>query len=268
MSAIALLLLVCTPLLAKRYSAKGQYYTWLIVIIGFIIPFRPRWDNALINVEIPMNVPLSVQSGVHADVQSVGALPISNNALTPLVNTTISVNEPTVSLWQIGFFVWLIGLTAFLAYHCIKHYRFVNISKRWSVNITDGDILSLLQTIKSDMGIKRSIPVYLCEFTSSPMMIGVVKPRILLPKLDYTEDELYFILKHELTHYKRHDLIYRYLVLSVTALHWFNPIVYFVAKHIHNLCETSCDEEVLKSTSMDKRRSYCETIFTMAQKQS
>jgi hypothetical protein len=118
------------------------------------------------------------------------------------------------------------------------------------------------------MGKKRSIPVYLCEFVSSPMMIGVVKPRILLPKLDYTEDELYFILKHELTHYKRHDLIYRYLVLLVTALHWFNPIVYFAAKHIHNLCETSCDEEVLKSTSMDKRRSYCETIFAMAQKQS
>lgn len=39
MSALALFYMAVTPLLARRYSAKGRYYAWLIIVIGLIIPF-------------------------------------------------------------------------------------------------------------------------------------------------------------------------------------------------------------------------------------
>jgi beta-lactamase regulating signal transducer with metallopeptidase domain len=46
MSALALLYLALTPLLAKRYSARGRYYAWLIILIGLIVPFRPLFSKA------------------------------------------------------------------------------------------------------------------------------------------------------------------------------------------------------------------------------
>ena len=41
MSVIIIFYMAVTPLLAKRYCAKGLYYTWLVIVIGLIIPFRP-----------------------------------------------------------------------------------------------------------------------------------------------------------------------------------------------------------------------------------
>jgi len=99
-------------------------------------------------------------------------------------------------------------------------------------------------------------------------MIGFVNPRILLPKSDIEEDELRFILRHELVHYKRKDLWYKCLVLIATAIHWFNPIVYLMAEAIDILCEMSCDAEVIRSTDADTRQHYSETIIGVVKYQS
>lgn len=53
MSALALFYMAVTPLLTKRYSVTGCYYTWLIVVIDLIIPFRPQFSNAIVKVDIP-----------------------------------------------------------------------------------------------------------------------------------------------------------------------------------------------------------------------
>jgi len=254
MSVIILLFLLCTPFLSKRYSEKGRYYSWLIITVGFILPFRPQWINALINVD--------VLTGIQAPV----GLPA--NTLLVSTDSVATVSIPTFSLWQIVFMVWLTGFVLFLCFHSIKYYHFAKVVQRWSTSVTDGYIFTIRQQLQNEMGIKKQIPVYLCTSVSSPMMIGLINARILLPKDKYTEDELICILKHELMHHKRKDLLYKHLVLAATAMHWFNPAVYLMARHIHDLCETSCDAEILKNADIETRRSYCETIFDMVQNQS
>jgi len=249
MSAIALLYMVSSPLLAKRYSEKVRYYTWLIILIGFIIPMRPGWGVSLINVKVPSSIPVV-------------------SSQSPFNNTVLSEPSFTLSLWQIVFLVWLAGLIIFLAYHGIKHYRFIKITQRWSVKVTDEIILSVFQNLKSEMKIKRQFPIYLCTFINSPMMMGLLKPRILLPTENYSQDEIMLIPKHELIHYKRLDILYKYLVLIVTAMHWFNPTVYFIAKHIHNLCESSCDAEMLQNADMETRQAYGKTMLAVMQNKS
>ena len=50
MSVLGIFYMAVTPLLAERYSPKGQYYAWLIIIIGLIIPFRPRFKNPFVKI--------------------------------------------------------------------------------------------------------------------------------------------------------------------------------------------------------------------------
>ena len=57
MSALALFYMAVTPLLAKRYSITGRYYAWLVIVLGVIIPFRPRSGNAVVKVHVPVNKP-------------------------------------------------------------------------------------------------------------------------------------------------------------------------------------------------------------------
>jgi beta-lactamase regulating signal transducer with metallopeptidase domain len=78
------------------------------------------------------------------------------------------------------------------------------------------------------------------------MLIGFFRPALLLPSAEITSDGLVLILRHELIHLKRHDLWYKALVLLATVIHWFNPVVYIMAKAIAAQCEISCDEQVLQ----------------------
>jgi beta-lactamase regulating signal transducer with metallopeptidase domain len=235
MSAAAVLYMAAMPLLARRYSEKGRYYAWLIIIIGLIIPFRPQFSNALVVLEAPI-----------------------------IITQPITVIPAQAGTPHLIFTLWLAGLLAFIAFHTIKHHRFAKMARRWSEEIS----LPLFDGIKAEMGIKRHIPLYICPCVGSPTLIGLFKPRILLPTANLAQDELGFILRHELVHFKRKDLWYKHLVLAATALHWFNPIVHLLARAINALCETSCDAEVLQNADADTRLSYSEAIIGVVKFQS
>ena len=265
MSVLALLYMVCSPLFAKRYSDKWRYYAWLFIILGLIIPFRPQWGNALVNMEVPNSngLPLVQINGEALNNFLPPPMPIMAVENTITSNTTIDV-----SLWHVAAAIWLAGVILFVAFQSIRHYRFMKMVRRWSENINDGYVLSLLENLKSEMGISKRIPVFLCPFAIGPMMVGLIKPRILLPSIEMTHDELCFILKHELVHYRRKDLLYKYLLLTAMAIHWFNPVVYLIAKAVSALCEESCDTEVVHNTNADTRLSYSETIIGVVKYQS
>ncbi|SHJ15822.1 M56 family metallopeptidase [Lutispora thermophila] len=100
------------------------------------------------------------------------------------------------------------------------------------------------------------------------MLIGFLKPVILLPGYDFSMDELSYILKHELIHLRRKDLWYKRLVFIATAIHWFNPVVYAMAKAIASQCEISCDAEVVKKADIGTRQRYSEIIIGIIKNQS
>ena len=54
MSLIGLIFIMITSFLSKRYSNKCIYYSWMIVVVGLLIPFRPQFDNALIKFIKPL----------------------------------------------------------------------------------------------------------------------------------------------------------------------------------------------------------------------
>ena len=254
MSVLGLFYMAVTPFLAKRYSTKGQYYAWLMIIVGLIIPFRPQFDNSIVKITPTNTITPVIQIGNSAPILSPAEYTVAR----------ISAISPRVSLWQMVTIIWFVGVVVFLAYYLIKHYHFLAMVKRWSEPITNEQVLSLLQALKKELGISKEIGFRQCLCVGSPILVGFIHPCILLPKTDFEEEELRFIVKHELVHYRRKDLWYKLLVLIATALHWFNPIVYLIARSIEVLCEMSCDTEVVRSTDADKRQYYSEAILKVA----
>ena len=268
MSALALLYIALTPLLSRRYSEKGRYYAWLIVVIGLVIPFRPQFGNAFLKISIPIEAAAPV---IQPAIGTPGAYPAAFPAAGATLPPTTALDMPwwsSISWWQVAALVWLAGVIVILAYHAIKHYRFVKIARRWSEIVTDERSIALLQSLKSEMGISGRVGLYQCLSVYSPMMIGFFHHRILLPKTDFTEDELRFILMHELVHCKRKDLYYKFLILIAISMHWFNPIAYLIARAIYAQCEYSCDAEVVRRSGADMRRHYSEMIIGVVKNHS
>lgn len=256
MSALSLVLIALTPLLSKRYAAKWLYYAWLVIAAGLVIPFRFPFHTVWIRADA---VPSAIRQVLPGNVGNAAA------AASPI--GAANQGLPAIPWAQIVFALWLTGAAAFLIYHGLRHTRFIRMVKRWGERADDLRMLEMLENIKSDIGIAGRVELRICSFIASPMMIGFRSPAILLPRSDFSSDELPYILRHELVHFRRKDLWYKSLVILATAVHWFNPVVYLMARAVALQCEISCDAEVVNGTGLDGRRRYGETIIGAIQRQ-
>ncbi|MDF2938362.1 MAG: hypothetical protein K0Q90_3735 [Paenibacillaceae bacterium] len=245
MSVLSICYLAVSPYLSKRYSAKWMYYIWLIVIMGWIFPFWPQLQHHILPVQMP-ELPV-IQTNYFA---------MDENPVAGTINSASSI-----PLWWIIGGVWGICAVGILAYNTWRHKRFLHLVNRWGEAVTDREALLLLESIRTDMNISKQVRLMSCSFITSPMMVGFFRPVILMPSVPMDSDELAFVLRHELIHYKQHDLWFKSLVLLTTAVHWFNPLVYVIAKTIEVQCEMSCDERLVRETSLEQRQRYSETII-------
>lgn len=250
MSIVAVLLILISPLLSKIYESKWQYYAWLVIVIGFIIPFRPDIHFSFLKVGLPTIQP--------SEVFHLGTKEFVTVASNEIIG---SLEDSVKSIYPVIGCIWITGMILVIGFHIFRHLHFIKLVKRWSENVGDEKILAHLEELKAKIGITNPVYLQRSSLITTPMMFGVVTPTILLPSTDFSEDELSFILAHELVHYKRKDIWYKSLVLLATAIHWFNPVVYLMSRSIALQCELSCDLEVVKNSQEDKRQQYCETII-------
>lgn len=87
---------------------------------------------------------------------------------------------------------------------------------------------------------------------NAPFLMGVWHPCLIIPKEKYTDRDLYYIIKHEFIHWKKNDILFKFLLLVANSLHWFNPLVWFMNKQANMDIEMACDEEVMKEASLKR----------------
>lgn len=51
MSIVAVIYLIVSRILYSKQSPSIRYYSWLVVIAGFLIPIRPQTGSALVTIE-------------------------------------------------------------------------------------------------------------------------------------------------------------------------------------------------------------------------
>lgn len=137
--------------------------------------------------------------------------------------------------------------------------------------VSDQRILAQYAEIHRRLGVQKIMPLYESAVIESPMLIGLFNPCIYLPsgflkEMVGKENDIILILHHELVHFKRRDLWYKWLFQAALCVHWFNPLLY-VFQHKFNIdCELACDETMLKLLSEEGRRAYGNVLLDVAQK--
>lgn len=110
----------------------------------------------------------------------------------------------------------------------------------------------------------NGVAVYITPAVATPMAVGLVEPVICLPVLEYSETELYWILRHELTHISRHDAWLRLAFLLFRCLFWWNPFVHWSQRSVDDILELCCDKAVLEGTDAPGRTEYVESLYGVA----
>ena len=111
--------------------------------------------------------------------------------------------------------------------------------------ITDSNLVKIIAEQSSRLGLRRLPIVALCERVSVPVVVGIVKPMILLPPAllcGLDPHQLPAILSHEMAHIRRYDLVVNLLQRIVEAFLFFHPVTWWVSRRIRIERENCCDD--------------------------
>ena len=126
-------------------------------------------------------------------------------------------------------------------------------------------MLQAVGRISRRLSIKRPPLVYECGKVSAPLVVGLLKPVIVLPEKGRDDPGLCLAIHHELVHIKRKDLWYKWLYQILLCAHWFNPVIYLGGRKLNADCELSCDEAVVGTLTPEGKRAYGNTLLDAAE---
>ncbi len=135
------------------------------------------------------------------------------------------------------------------AYRFIRNYRYVIVIRKYGLSKMNIEWRLFVQKVSSRMGIRKQVQVFLSEYVASPVIVGFLKPVILLPVAAVTNlntNQVEAVLLHEITHIRRHDYLVNLVIHFIRTILYFNPFVLAFVKIIEKEREKSCDEAVLQ----------------------
>lgn len=258
-SLVGIILIMLSSFLGKHYTAKLKYWIWMMLSVRLLLPFNFSFINTDNSIEIQVPQFLYIDNRIQGPIQ--GSHVIQNNMMvTQHPSESVSYMP---SLMDIVTLVWLIGIVFFLLYHFIGYYLFRKEALRWSSEILNKEASAKIKQVFKEMNVSSTtMAVLISGKVPNPMLVGFKKTILFLPHEEYSEDELEFIIKHELVHYKRNDTLYKLLLLFVRAIHWFNPFVWFMVREASREIEMYCDDTVVREQNLSYRKKYCETILS------
>ncbi len=114
--------------------------------------------------------------------------------------------------------------------------------------VVDPVWLSALAAAQHRLGLKHGTALLTNSELRSPVSWGIVRPIIIIDAAAaHSSGRAEAIIAHELAHVARLDWLALMLGRLVTALFWFNPLVWLLARTSHELCEQAADDAVLRS---------------------
>ena len=293
MSLLSLLILLGTPFLKKRYTARWRYWVWPVITVRLLvlvrIPAIQLPDFSAIFGE-SMSVPVWVQppeqgqngSGypengadqIIAPVSRPQDSPAQNAAVRPSANQQGESSQGQEAFWQnfrerlrafpwtkAGIVLWILGAAVTLIFYGASYFHMRRVFKRYTRPIQSAACWESWEKIRRQMGYRGPLRLMRCQTVSSPVVCGIRSPVLLLPQEDYPAPVLEMIFRHELVHVMRRDLWYKLLLLVVLVVHWFNPVIHWMVRAANRDLEISCDERVIARQTGEFRAQYSEAIF-------
>ena len=167
--------------------------------------------------------------------------------------------------WRRGCpWLWLVGSPITFAWLALGLAGAERL-RRHGAAVSDGDLPRLCRRLAGELGIARDVAVAVCERLAAPVLVGVVRPLILLPAAalgGWGPDQLEMVLLHELAHVRRWDNLVNLLQRLVESALFFHPAVWIVSGWVRREREHCCDAVVVARTG--RARAYAETLLALA----
>lgn len=273
---VILPLLALRKLLRRRYPARALCLVWAALLVRLLIPVQISLPRAPVRIAPQLTqVRYTNPAAAVTPDGPVPAPPAREWVETVRVPELAYAEEATCyGAWL--FLAW--GGTALLLFagQMAEYLRYSRRLRRSFRAVGAPALLATYQAERERLGVRREIPLVQSPLADGPMLIGLLRPALALPLLPGREDADGFgqaglspesaplVLRHELTHYQRHDLWLKLAACAARRLHWFNPAVYLLTRALHEDIELACDSRVVEGLDNRARKLYGAAILDCA----
>lgn len=227
----------------KKAPKVISYALWVVVAFRLVIPFSFESMFSLMpqnvnTVPIPHNIIYEQNPRINS-----GILPVDTivNGSLPAPAVGASANPMQIYI-GIASDLWIIGMILLLIYSLVSVFLLKRQLK--NARLTENNF-------------------YEADNLKTPFVLGIISPKIYLP-VGLSKEERQYIHLHEQTHIRRKDHIIKILAFMILTVHWFNPLVWIAFMLMSMDMELSCDERVLKKMNVDIKKSYANSLLSLA----
>lgn len=284
MALVIAVLLAAGPLLGRRFTAKWRYWAWLLIAVRLLLPVGITLPQPVVTLPQPQGeftypvsreepaptepapvgdpiqvVPGAAENDPYQQIETGMTAPTGPSAETPKpaepAITPTPAGTRSIPVMEAVGWCWAAGTALFLLWQLGSYLALRAKLSRSRRPLGDEAILAVLEKESAAAGRQKPLPVYTAA-VGSPMIVGAIKPTLLLPEMELTAEQLSLVFRHELIHYRRRDIWYKLLLMLANAIHWFNPMVWLMVYAADRDLELSCDEAVVAGRDEAYREEY------------
>ncbi len=277
----------------RKSSAAARHRLWALTMLSLIVlPLLPSVIPVAWSVTVPQQVASLMAPRLASEPRV--AMPPTAFVPVPVESFDVPTNGSSNSLPQelerfpneisaapasrfpksdaaiswtdaviIGSLVWLCGAAMCLASIAIGTWRVVRFRAASSV-LDDRDWNVIVDETKRRLGLTRAVPLREHPEPVVPMILGVLRPVVVLPRQarEWPEQLKRIVLLHELAHVKRRDVAFQWLGRLACALYWFHPLAWFGLRQLRRERELACDDLVVHCG--ERATEYAEALVSVA----
>lgn len=284
MALVIAVLLAAGPLLGRRFTAKWRYWAWLLIAVRLLLPIGITLPQPVVTLPQPQGeftypvsreepaptepapvgdpiqvVPGAAENDPYQQIETGTTAPTGPSAETPKpaepAITPTPAGTRSIPVMEAVGWCWAAGTALFLLWQLGSYLALRAKLSRSRRPLTDEAILAVLERESAAAGLRKPLQVYTAA-VGSPMIVGAIKPTLLLPEMELSTEQLSLVFRHELIHYRRRDIWYKLLLMLANAIHWFNPMVWLMVHAADRDLELSCDEAVVAGRDEAYREEY------------
>lgn len=112
----------------------------------------------------------------------------------------------------------------------------------------------------------RGIKIPKCEVVQNarvvmPFVTGILEKKIVLPMYEYSDEDLFYILFHEIMHINRKDICIKIFLECFRQIFWWIPFSDYVSDDIEQTMEIKCDLSVIERLNDIEKMAYMQTLI-------
>lgn len=174
-----------------------------------------------------------------------------------------STSPVFTKVFNVIVLVWFVGLVSCVLIRFAEYMRLRN-DLKVSIPVAE-EQWALLVNEECEKYHLRPVPVLQNERFRSPITTRLFRPMIILPLLKFSDKEMRMMAEHEVNHIRSHDMIWKWLALWVSWLHWFNPLNYLLISQLGIEQEIECDMFVCEHTTSYSAKEYFEFMMSLGE---